>query len=168
MLEEKLFTVAEAATILNLTEYTVRKKIREGQIKAVQGSSDREGYRIPQEEITRYLQNGGRGATIPGVAGLGFVSYVMPSAGTFGLGVMPGILSAAIGGSNQKKIRDITIGGLQDEIEAIQYLIQSLELDGENISINDKKKILEYKARIKLLERQIKEIELHFEIRGAE
>ncbi len=92
----------------------------------------------------------------------------MPSAGTFGLGVMPGILSAAIGGSNQKKIRDITIGGLQDEIEAIQYLIQSLELDGENISINDKKKILEYKARIKLLERQIKEIELHFEIRGAE
>ena len=163
MLEEKLFTVAEAATILNLTEYTVRKKIREGQIKAVQGSSDREGYRIPQEEITRYLQNGG-----PGVAGLGFVSYVMPSAGTFGLGVMPGILSAAIGGSNQKKIRDITIGGLQDEIEAIQYLIQSLELDGENISINDKKKILEYKARIKLLERQIKEIELHFEIRGAE
>ena len=165
MTEEKFFTVAEAAKILNLTDYTIRKKIREGQIKAVQGSSDREGYRIPQEEITRYLQNKGRGGIassfIPGTAGLGFMSPVMPVVG----GVMSGIFSGLKRGHNQEKIRDITIGGLQDEIEAMQYLIQSLELDGENISIDGRKKIFEYNARIKLLERQIKEIELQYEMR---
>ena len=54
MLGEKTCTVAEAAKVLGLTEYTVRKKIRDGDIKAIKGSSDREGYKIPLDELMRY------------------------------------------------------------------------------------------------------------------
>ena len=59
MSSEKTYTVTEAAKVLGLTEYTARKKIRDGNIKAIKGSSDREGYRIPFDELMRYTENHG-------------------------------------------------------------------------------------------------------------
>lgn len=58
--ENKLYTVSEAADILSLSEYTVRQKIREGKIKAIKGKSDREGYKIRQEDLMNYLQKKGK------------------------------------------------------------------------------------------------------------
>ena len=58
--EDKVYTVSEAADILSLSEYTVRQKIREGEIKAVKGKSDREGYRIYHEDLMSYLRKNGK------------------------------------------------------------------------------------------------------------
>ena len=65
---------------------------------------------------------------------------------------------------NSKEILDLSIGSLEDQIEAIQYSIQALELKGDKLSVEDKQKILTGKAQIKLLERQIKELKLKYEM----
>lgn len=53
---------------------------------------------------------------------------------------------------------------IRDEIEATEYHIQALELDGDDMSKEDKKRVLEAKAKIKMLERRIKEIEIEYEL----
>ncbi|MBQ6776108.1 MAG: helix-turn-helix domain-containing protein [Synergistaceae bacterium] len=172
MADFDFFTVAEAAKILGLTEYTVRKKIRDGDIHAIKGASDREGYKIPREALMEYAQ-GDKRSGLSGIladvvgspAGLGIAAAV-PFVAGLGLGL--GALGAAAGTSKRnnadyRKIRDLSIESLQDEIEATQYYIQAMELD-DNPSKEDQKKILEAKAKIKTLERQIKEIKLKFEL----
>ena len=41
VIDDKVYSVSEAADIRSLSEYTVRQKIKDGEIKAVKGKSDR-------------------------------------------------------------------------------------------------------------------------------
>ena len=167
-MEIKFYTVTEAAKILGLTEYTVRKKIRDGDLKGVK-ESDREGYRIPYEELIRYAQENRRSG-IGKDFGLGIAAAALPFVA--GFGVATALSSLLNKGSKEKifteKIRNLSIESLRDEIEATQYYIQALEIDGDKITKEDKKRVLEAKAKIKFLERQIKEIEIKYELDSNE
>ena len=59
MKPEKLYTVKEAGEILGLSKYTVRDRIRKGQIKAihVDGRGTNGEYRIEETELERYIQS---------------------------------------------------------------------------------------------------------------
>ena len=56
---EKLYTVKEAGDILGLSKYTVRDRIRKGQIKAIRvdGRGTNGEYRIEETELERYIQS---------------------------------------------------------------------------------------------------------------
>ncbi len=55
MTEPKMLTVKEAAEQLGLSEYTVRKKIRDGEIEGDR-QSNRAGYQIPWESFRKYAE----------------------------------------------------------------------------------------------------------------
>ena len=55
MTEQKTLTVKEVAEQLGLSEYTVRKKIREGEIEGDR-QSNRAGYQIPWESFRKYAE----------------------------------------------------------------------------------------------------------------
>ncbi|MBQ7197174.1 MAG: helix-turn-helix domain-containing protein [Synergistaceae bacterium] len=163
-MSDKYYTVADVAKILGLTEYTVRKKIREGQLDALKGASDRDGYKIPVEALTKYLSE----EKHIGISDLGFAALpVIAGVGLGIAGLIGGMVRSNAKSKNKKdlkKIRDLSIESLRDEIEATQYYIQALELDGEEITKENQKRILESKAKIKTLERQIKEIQIKYEL----
>lgn len=192
---EDLLTVKDVAELTGMSEYTIRKKLREGEIEG-ELSSDREGYRVSRESLAKYLQK----AKKPLPAGLfsgssaGFAAGISGSgagftSGGLGLGVSSGGLGflgtllellLEVSGiasllenstkamqsknENSEKILDLSTGSLEDQIEAIRYSIQALELKEGELSVEDKQKILAGKAQIKLLERQIKELKLQYEI----
>ena len=171
-MEIKFCTVTEAAKILGLTEYTVRKKIREGDLKGVK-ESDREGYKIPYEELIRYAQENRRSGIGKDFFEAGITAMALPFVAGFGVAAALSSLSNKTNKNSQekiitKKIRNLSIESLRDEIEATQYYIQALEIDGDKISNEDKKRVLQAKAKIKFLEHQIKEIELKYEINSNE
>ena len=137
MSNEKTCTVAEASKVLGLTEYTVRKKIRDGDIKAIKGSSDREGYRIPLDELMRYAENHGHSEIF---TGFGLIGDFL---GTGLQKILDNLCNRDFKEKNPNyaRIKNLTIGSIQDEIEATEYHIQALELDGDDISREDRKKI---------------------------
>ncbi len=55
MTEQKMLTVREVAEQLGLSEYTVRKKIRDGEIEGDR-QSNRAGYQIPWESFRKYAE----------------------------------------------------------------------------------------------------------------
>ena len=55
MTEQKTLTVKEVAEQLGLSEYTVRKKIRDGEIEGDR-QSNRAGYQIPWEAFRKYAE----------------------------------------------------------------------------------------------------------------
>ena len=55
MTERKMLTVKEVAEQLGLSEYTVRKKIRDGEIEGDR-QSNRAGYQIPWESFRKYAE----------------------------------------------------------------------------------------------------------------
>ncbi len=154
----KTCTVSEAAKVLGLTEYTVRKKIRDGDIKAVKGSSDREGYRIPIDELMRYAENHGHSEISTGF------ELISDFLGTELQKIFDGLGSSKKKNPNRERIKNLMTESIRDEIEATKYHIQALELDGDDMSKEDKKRVLEAKAKIKMLERRIKEIEIEYEL----
>lgn len=53
MMNKNFYTTKDAAALLNISEYTVRKKIRDGEIKASGGKS----YRISRDDLEEYMRN---------------------------------------------------------------------------------------------------------------
>lgn len=51
--DKESYSTKDAANLLNISEYTVRKKIRDGELKATLSSS-KTGYRIDKEELQNY------------------------------------------------------------------------------------------------------------------
>ena len=152
MIDNAFYTVKDAAEVLGLSEYTVRKKIREGEIKAVQGSSDRDGYKIPHDELVAYIQKAKRAGLAGMVSGVGVgitAGIAMPviaaattmavTAPAFLTGMSAGIadISKTVmdilndetnGGVNNEKVLELVIGTLEDEIEILKCEIKALQL----------------------------------------
>lgn len=54
LLDKEYYTTEEVAKISGLSDYTVRKKIREGELRA-EGEGTRSGYRIRKEDLLEFL-----------------------------------------------------------------------------------------------------------------
>ena len=54
LLDKEYYTTEEVAKISGLSDYTVRKKIREGELSA-EGEGTRSGYRIRKEDLLEFL-----------------------------------------------------------------------------------------------------------------
>ncbi len=57
-MEERMYTVKEAATRLGATEETIRRWLRVGKIKGAMPGGQKLGYRIPASEVERVLRGG--------------------------------------------------------------------------------------------------------------
>ena len=180
---EELLTVKDVAELTGISEYTIRKKLREGEIKGKR-RSDREGYRVSRDDLLDYLQkakksipvelafSGGLGVGLAtGSTGL-LCSIVSPFAVALGAGVA-GVFTSLFSKvndalrekrGNYKEVLELSIDSLRHRIEALRYSIQALELKGDSLSVEEKQKILEGKAQIELLEQQINELKLKFEV----
>lgn len=64
IMEKRALTVEETAEVLSTHPETIRRMIREGGLFAVRlGSGPRSPYRVPNEEIDRFLREGPRDTT---------------------------------------------------------------------------------------------------------
>jgi len=60
LLDKPTLTINEAVMVLNLSSQSVRKKVREGSLKAVQRLNQRDKIQIFTKSIINYIENGGR------------------------------------------------------------------------------------------------------------
>ncbi len=55
MTDEKLYTVAEAAALLRVNPFTIRRWLRDGRLRGFSMGSDRGGWRIRRSELDRFI-----------------------------------------------------------------------------------------------------------------
>lgn len=55
-MEERMYTVKEAATRLGAKEETIRRWLRAGKIKGAMPGGQKLGYRIPASEVERVMR----------------------------------------------------------------------------------------------------------------
>ncbi len=55
MIDDKLYTVTEAAALLRVNPFTIRRWLRDGRLCGFSMGSDRGGWRIRQSEIERFI-----------------------------------------------------------------------------------------------------------------
>ena len=60
LLDKPTLTINEAVMVLNLSSQSVRAKVREGSLKAVQRLNTRDKIQIFTQSIIKYIENGGR------------------------------------------------------------------------------------------------------------
>ena len=60
LLDKPTLTINEAVMVLNLSSQSVRAKVREGSLKAVQRLNQRDKIQIFTKSIINYIENGGR------------------------------------------------------------------------------------------------------------
>ena len=60
LLDKPTLTINEAVMVLNLSSQSVRAKVREGSLKAVQRLNTRDKIQIFTKSIINYIENGGR------------------------------------------------------------------------------------------------------------
>lgn len=92
-MEEKFFTVQEAADLLGMSEISIRRRIQAGLIKAVMHSK-KQGYRIPYESLSSYAKS--KNSKIGSLFTRG-ISYFVPAfvaTRSFPAGVTAGVLGA--------------------------------------------------------------------------
>ena len=187
-------TVEEAAKLLNLSPYTIRKKIREGEIEAPAPINDRTGYMIPVKSLEKYeserkwRKDAALVSLIPGFAGIAAGTAMTGIGALVGamsmtpLGLLAKGVSALVndgikdgnndgrkdgnitGKANKEEILNLSIGGLEDEIDIHDLAIQEIELKGDDLSTDDERKILMHKIEKKKLQQQIKAIKLQYEL----
>ena len=60
LFDKPTLTINEAVMVLNLSSQSVRAKVREGSLKAVQRLNQRDKIQIFTKSIINYIENGGR------------------------------------------------------------------------------------------------------------
>ena len=60
LLDKPTLTINEAVMVLNLSSQSVRLKVKEGSLKAVQRFNPRDKIQIFTKSIINYIENGGR------------------------------------------------------------------------------------------------------------
>ena len=62
MVRERLWTVAELADYLHVTEWTVRHWLKAGKLQGYRPGGTKAGWRIADAEVERFLQRSARSA----------------------------------------------------------------------------------------------------------
>ena len=60
LFDKPTLTINEAVMVLNLSSQSVRAKVREGSLKAVERLNQRDKIQIFTNSIINYIENGGR------------------------------------------------------------------------------------------------------------
>ena len=60
LLDKPTLTINEAVMVLNLSSQSVRRKVQEGSLKAVERLNHRDKIQIFTNSIISYIENGGR------------------------------------------------------------------------------------------------------------
>ena len=60
LLDKPTLTINEAVMVLNLSSQSVRAKVHEGSLKAVERLNQRDKIQIFTKSIINYIENGGR------------------------------------------------------------------------------------------------------------
>ena len=60
LFDKPTLTINEAVMVLNLSSQSVRLKVKEGSLKAVQRLNQRDKIQIFTKSIINYIENGGR------------------------------------------------------------------------------------------------------------
>lgn len=155
------YNTKEASSLLDISEYTVRKKIREGELKAevVPGKS---GYRISKEDLDEYMANKGKPRMMPVVEGkpvdvFGEDGDAARKGKIFGDSMRK--LNDAVKNSSDVKninmdlLRSI-IAGKETDLKGLRLRLKRLELDDDD-SLEFKKKKLQLEIDINDLEAEI-------------
>lgn len=150
--ETKFYTTKEAAEILNLTEYTVRKKIRNGDLKAetFQGHS---GYRIRHEVLRDYISRHHNLITLEK-----FISSA-PENFSHTIGKFEEQLRQNPSVSLNVNELKTLIEGKKIDLEGLQLQLRLLELDKDD-SVEFQRKKISLEISINQLKAEIKALEL--------
>ena len=155
------YTTKDASSLLDISEYTVRKKIRDGELKAevIPGKS---GYRIKKEDLAEYVANKGRPRMMPVPEGRTVDVFGEDSGATqnrkiFGDSMLQ--LNDAV--KNNPEIKNVNtdllrsiIAGKETDLKGLWLRLKRLELDDDD-SIEFKKKKLQLEIDINDLEAEI-------------
>lgn len=141
-MNEVFYTTKEASVLLNISEYTVRKKIREGDLKAevIPGKA---GYRIAKADLEDYLNGKSREKSV--VPSESVASSDNASINTFGNSVKEIGKTVA---NNPDAIKNVDpellqsiIEGRQKDLKGLQLRLQMLELDDDGSTEFKRKKL---------------------------
>lgn len=171
MEEKDQYTTREVADLLNLSEYTVRKKIRDQEINA-KGSSGRNGYRIDKEEVIKYankhkislLPMAAMAATVMSPV-LGISLGAIASLGGFLSSVFTSVDNKKVDDDKKIELYDMAIERIKKDIDGLKMKIEALQLEADD-SIKCKKDILHLKMLINEKEGNIQEIEIQKKLIG--
>jgi excisionase family DNA binding protein len=133
---KETYSTKEAAEILGISEYTVRKKIRDGEIVA-SGKRGRNGYTISYQEVEKYSAKTKKSGII--ISDKSQVSNILPNTSEM---------------NDPQKLAEF-INGMEDEVTLKELQLERLQLDNDD-SIEYKKQELDAKIEIQELKNQIK------------
>lgn len=92
-MEEKFFTVQEAAKLLGMSEISIRRRIQAGLIKAVMHSK-KQGYRIPYNSLISYAKTQNSKISSFFTRGLSYFVPTFAATRSFPAGVAAGVLGS--------------------------------------------------------------------------
>lgn len=150
--ENKFYTTKEAAEILNLTEYTVRKKIRNGDLKA-ETFKGHAGYRIRHEVLRDYISRHHNLITLEK-----FISSA-PENFSHTIGKFEEQLQQNPGVSINVNELKTLIEGKKIDLEGLQLQLRLLELDKDD-TVEFQRKKISLEISINQLKAEIKALEL--------
>lgn len=180
-MEEKLFTVQEAAELLGMSEISIRRRIQDGKLNAVM-QSKKQGYRIPQDSLIAYSKTQNSKISSSLTRGLSYFVPAFVATRSFTAGVTAGLLGSIFSSifEDDHEPDEKTAKALENPL-IIQKLIErltvelhdfDLKIDFQNFKISQMATdsdlyILEMETLFKLksqksdILKKIKDLEIH-------
>ena len=150
--EEKLYTTKEVSEILGLTEYTVRKKIREGDIKA-EIFPGHAGYRVKHDDLKDYISQR-RGNALQEK-----MFQTAPESFTMAIQKLEEEINRNRDATVDLNVIQTFIDGKKIDLERLNLRLRLLELD-DNATAEFQRKKLSLELAINQLQAEIKACEL--------
>ena len=150
--EEKFYTTKEVSEILGLTEYTVRKKIREGDIKA-EIFPGHAGYRVKHDALKDYLIHH-RGNALQEK-----MFPTAPESFTMAIQKLEEEINRNRDATVDPSVIQTFIDGKKIDLEGLNLRLRLLELD-DNATTDFQRKKLLLEVAINQLQAEIKACEL--------
>ena len=149
---DKTFTVQKVADLLGISEFTVRRRIKEGKLKAEIGSK-KHGYRVSLDSLMEYAKEQNlkigslwqQGAVIGGMASFGSrIANSVPMVPAMAVGALAGVgIGKALGriiglnrdlSEDDDKGNNVEIGELND-IVVLEKIIERLNVELEDYDL---------------------------------
>lgn len=150
--EEKFYTTKEVSEILELTEYTVRKKIRDGDIKA-EIFPGHAGYRVKQDDLKDYISQHRRNALQEKMF------QTPPESFTMAIQKIEEEIKRNRDAAVDLRLLQTFIDGKKIDLEGLNLRLRLLELD-DNATADFQRKKLSLEVAINKLQAEIKAFEL--------
>ena len=149
--EEKFYTTKEISEILGLTEYTVRKKIRDGDIKA-EIFPGHAGYRVKQDDLKDYLcQHRGNALQEK-------MFQTPPESFTIAIQKLEEVINSNHNAVIDPSVIQTFIDGKKIDLEGLNLRLRLLELD-DNATADFQRKKISLELAINQLQAEIKACE---------